>query len=342
MHMDMTADKILAIPLTEPERLFADKHGLSDQFKTWVKVWHPDKNQDAKAKDVFIHIGLLFQAAQKKAAADEWAAPGEIVFQCADGVARKMRFRKRSEFELGFMFYGRTALTWVVDKQHADLVARAGTTITGLKYSSARMRTEMERFMPNVISTFRTKDDRGGVVMLKTKDVYCLRDVVEAKGGKLVPEHVAWILNRLYNIACFLQWNGLSHNAISLDTVFVSPEHHSCLLLGGWWYAAPFGMKMKAVPARTHKLMPPDLKTGSSRTDLALIRALGRELLGDATGMHLVDDASVPARMTSFLRHPASGKAVDDYKNWGTCLEACFGERRFVKLPVEESDIFND
>lgn len=341
MNMNLTADKILAIPLNEPERLF-EKHDLPYQFRAWVKVWHPDVNKDAKAGDVLKHINELFKRAKVKAADDDWQTPGEVVFRCTDGPLRKMRYRRRHEFELGEMFYGKSALTWVIEEEHADLVARAGDAITGLKYSSPRMRTEMERFMPKVISTFKVTDGRGGVVMLKTPDVYCMRDVLEAKGGKLAPEHVAWILNRLYNIACFLHFNKLSHNAISLDTVFVSPEYHSCLLLGGWWYATPYDQKMIAVPARTSKIMAPGTKLGSSRTDLALIRQIGRELLGDASGMHLVDDASVPARMTSFLRHPAGSKAVEDFSNWGQCLEACFGERRFVKLPVQESDIFRD
>jgi len=38
--MDLTANKILSIPLTDPELLFT-KDGIKEEYKHLAKIWHP-------------------------------------------------------------------------------------------------------------------------------------------------------------------------------------------------------------------------------------------------------------------------------------------------------------
>ena len=78
------------------------------------------------------------------------------------------------------------------------------------------------------------------------------------------------------------------------------------------------------------------------RTDLELIRALGRELLGDISGARLMREKAAPPPMLDWLRLPAPQSAVDDYHTWQRqVLTASFGERRFMKLDLSADDLYS-
>jgi len=114
------------------------------------------------------------------------------------------------------------------------------------------------------------------LVVEKAPDQVPLRDLLEHLNGKLSAEHTAWILSSLLNIACYLQYAALTHNAVSPDTFFVSPEAHSGALLGGWWYATAAGARIGALPASTALIVALDV-TGSMGM---VADALARQGLG--------------------------------------------------------------
>jgi hypothetical protein len=194
-----------------------------------------------------------------------------------------------------------------------------------------------------VLSEFATETAHV-VVMKKTADVLSLRDVLTHFKGRIDERHVAWMMSALLNIACYWQYAGIAHNAVSLDTCFISPKHHTVLVLGGWWYSRPIGGKMIAAPSHTINYAPHDLltkKVADIRTDLEMIKALGRQLLGDVTGMRLASDKSVPQPMARWLKQAASDNAVDEYRIWKKkILHDSFDDRRFVELAVTSNDIY--
>ncbi|MFX4865105.1 hypothetical protein ABTB62_20195, partial [Acinetobacter baumannii] len=76
----------------------------------------------------------------------------------------------------------------------------------------------------------------------KTPDQLLLSDVLSFYKTTPFPlAHAGWIINGLLNIACYLEHSRLTHNAISAETVFVSPLRHTVHLLGGWWYSTLVG-----------------------------------------------------------------------------------------------------
>ena len=141
----------------------------------------------------------------------------------------------------------------------------------------------------------------------------------------------------LHNLVCYLEYAGLTHNDISPDTYFISPLRHSGALLGGWWYATETGNRIKKLNARSYRLLPPDIraaKNADNRLDFELVRATGREMLGDITGVKLESMNVAPKAMVDWLRFVSTGNAIEDYERWGDVLQASFGPRRFVEMKL--------
>jgi hypothetical protein len=341
----MTAAQILAIPVTAPERFFTSPDTVSAEKRALAKIWHPDLNGDSEeSKKVFAHINAIADKAEEKVAAGSWKAAGVLEFRAFDGSRKRLRFLKQRDFELGTMVYGRGAVSFVLKSDFADLFHTAKKRISGLTYASPKMEQEISRYMPKIKADFETDDQRFVMVIEKTPDLFLLEDVRVAAGGRIDPKHVAWILNSVYNICSYLQFAGVSHNAIAADTIFISPKFHSSVLAGGWWYAAETGRHLNALPSLTHRLAPPAAireKKADPSIDTTMVKVLGRYLLGDVSGMNL-KAIGVPAPMIEFLRKPAGQRAYQEYAAWGAALKASFGDRRFVEMDITESDIYKD
>lgn len=337
----ISADSILAIPKDEPERLFSGALGIKDEYRQLAKLWHPDHNPgDPRAPAVFSHLNLLHEAGQEKLRRGSWSPPGQLLVTDVDGKYWRLNYYKRRPFELGEIFYGRRAVGFLLAAGNADRARAAAAVIRGNSFSNDAMRAEMEKYLPSITSTVMVNDGRVLVVMPKTADVYLLDDLRKALGGSVDPRHVAWILSSLFNIACYLEYAGTVHNAFLGDTIFVSPQYHSTALLGGWWYAAKLGSPITHLPTAVHRIAPPAVlraKKADHQLDRIAIRAVGRELLGDATGMSLAGRAPDP--MLTFLRSPPHDSALKDYGAWRAVLESSFGPRRFVELVLPESAI---
>ena len=340
----LSAEALLAIRPTEPERLFTGEEAVAHrEFRVLAARWHPDRCPDAGTTGVFQHVNRLYDVAVRKLRGGIWQTPGLLVLRATDGATYKIRYRKERAFELGRLFVGREIVAYVIENDHADLFDSALQIIGRLPCADPRMAAEIGRHLPEVVRHFDTAEGRV-LVLRKSADQVLLRDLLDRCGGRMDARHVAWIISSLLNLACYLDFARLAHNAILSNAVFISPQQHSGALLGGWWYTVRQGQPLRAAPAATVQYAPPDAiarKRGDLRTDLELVRAVGRELLGDMTGARLARDKAAPQPMLDWLRLPTSGSPVHDYQTWQRqALKASFGERRFVKLNLSTTDLY--
>lgn len=341
------------LSLQEPERLFS--FGINEaqaEYKQLAKVWHPDVCTRPNATEVFSHLAKIYAQSQALRSEKKWIEPAEKIedekpgikaFKTVDGHIKRIDFLTVREFELGTAYIGDYHVTYVLRREFDDLFKNGVDTMERLSFKDNKMQAEMVRYLPLIQDIFRTPA-HSAVVLRKTPDCLLLSDVLKYMGGTLNPiGHIGWVLNVSYNIACYLQYAGLTHNGISSDTYFVSPVFHSGMLLGGWWYACKRKDRMLALPERTLAYAPPDIvrrKRSGFRTDLELIRAMGRELLGDVSGASLRYEAGLPEPIVQYLNMPSSGSAVEDYKTYkNKVLEACW-PRKYIELKLEAKDIY--
>jgi hypothetical protein len=329
--------------LKNPELLFS-KDDIKNQFRALALKWHPDRCHDPRCSEVFSHINNLYNSGLEKIKKGYWNTFGLLEVQSVEGKKYNIRYKAFIPFQLGVMYVGDTVVVYKVKKEFEKLYKSFIDNISGLRYNSDKMKEEFSRYFPAITATITTADDLY-IVLKKTQDVLPLSVVLKYFGGSIDPKSVAWIVSTLHNIHCFLQYNELVHNDITLDTYFISPSNHSGLLLGGWWYTAGVNKKLKGVPNGTFEKMRSKKrleKVADRMVDGELIRSLARTLLGDEIGMKLVSKLKVPEDMSMWLRFPGSGSAVQDYKKWrNEVLPKSFGERRFTPMNINITDAYD-
>lgn len=340
--MTLTADALLKIPVTRPELLYSsDLTLMKTQYRKLASHWHPDKGGSA---DVFAHIKLIFEQAETKIMFGTWETPNEFMFTTADGTKHIIRYNRKHKFELGEYYVGSTQVVFSLEKVNADLVDQCERTIKSFKYKNSEMEHHIGTYLPTKLKRFETSD-RVIVLIPKIPQTICLRDLLEHQGGKIDPKHVAWIVSRLYNLACYFQVSELTHNDISIDTLFLDPANHTVSIIGGWWYSREAGQRLIAASSNTMKNIPSDIlhdKIADPRIDLNLIRSIGRTLLGDSIGNKLVLDKTLPSALVSWFLGASNGDAIKDYRVWqDKVLKDSFGVRKFVPFEVSFNDVYS-
>ncbi|HET7233808.1 MAG TPA: hypothetical protein VFJ16_27605 [Longimicrobium sp.] len=341
----VTPDVLLAIPANRPDQLFSgDEEADRKLYWALALAYHPDRHPGRA--EAFKHLGELKAQRDRQIAEHRWPGAGIRELKLAGGKRLRIRYLRNVPFELGNALIATHSVTYLLREEHRALYQHAVRTIRHLPFENDAMRAEARRFLPHIELEAETSAGPA-LVLRKPPHAARLRDVLDHLGGRVNPRHVAWILSTLHNVGAYLSWAGLTHNAISLETVFVSPAHHSGMLLGGWWYARPAGERIAHLPGPSadlwQSILPHHLTAAgraTPRLDRELIRLAGRTLLGDAGGMRLLRDPAIPRALRTWVTSPGDDDGIVDYANWARTREAAFGPRKFVVMDLTPREIY--
>ena len=325
------------LDIKSPGEIFSgNSSSLKSEYDRLAKQYHPDHNKSPKANDEFIHLKKLYERAKDELKEGYWESKTTLQFS-----SYQAKFRRKLDLPIGRMYVGDSHVTFLVNKEHKMLWENAINTIKGFTYASDKMKKEISRYLPSIRTTAELSKHYV-LVLNKTPDLILLRDIPSST----IPDwdkHVAWILSTLHNLLCYFEFAGITHNDISLDTYFISPKYHSGVLLGGWWYSCKKGGKLLAVPTDSYSLFSPTMaktKIADYSLDKELIRALGRELLGDRVGTRLLVNKAAPLPFINWLRCSSSQPAAKEYSLWDKVLEKCYGEKKFMHMNVSAESIY--
>ena len=324
----MTKTEILRI--TKPGDIFPnDETKCKLKYKDYIKQYHPDvKGGDA---DVFEHITKLYKEAIKLIKTGEWEKTNYIELKTKEGKTFQINYLYTSDFEIGTYYVCKRHLIYIIDEEQ------------GKYYKNyLEMETVMKRTMPEVIKNGQLANGDFYIVISKTEDVYPLILLLKSV-KRLDPKHVAWMISRLSSICCFLEYNEIVHNGITLESCFVSPQYHSILLLGGWWYAVDSGKEMIGTTGEIYDLMPVTAKTSkmaSTITDLESVKLIGRQLFDEKSCRTLKMRKDIPDPIINFLVKGSSDNAIEEMTDWDNSLTDAYGKRKFVELNVTSEQIY--
>jgi hypothetical protein len=254
-----------------------------------------------------------------------------------------VKYQAMHLFDLGVVYISSKFVTWIFNKDCEDLLNRGLSSLTKLKYANDKMKLEMSKYVPEIHAKVELND---GImlVMKKKTDIILLKDILNHFGGKMPVKHAAWVISSMYNMACFTQYNGIMHGGFSLDNYFIYPQAHEGHLLGGWWFSHTIGEKLVALTQTGVDIAPVSMinkGVAHNTLDLEMIKLVGRQLLGDSSGVYLANDKTIPANLVRWLRDGAGKNAVKEYEGWHKVLTDSFGVRRFTELNLTENDIYS-
>lgn len=304
------------------------------EFRRLAKRFHPDSSSGDSAEDVFKHINELYVKADEMFSAGTWEATNYIEISSSTGRLTKLKYLRMRCFELGVQYIANNVVVYVLDGRNKKYYDNMVRSIKKIRYRDPAMEKEFSRYMPEILDAFESTEGKWVIAVSKSPDVFLLKDLLEHFNGSIEDRHVAWMISRLCNLCCFLDFNHLSHNGISLDNCYVSPEYHSILLLGGWWYCVPQGEKMIGTQAHIFDIMTPKVKTdkiGSIMTDLESVKLLAATLLGKT---------KAPDTFDKWVQTGSSGSAVDDFEKWNKALNESYGARKFITMELSQKDIY--
>lgn len=323
-------------------------------FQRLSSKWHPDKaSGEPQAVEVFQHVKSLYEKAVEQIKAGIWGGLHSVKFELKDSIIEASYLRKDEVLGFGDVYVGKRNVYYKTSKDNSDLVSLWRANISSLEVGS-KLKPGSEKVFESTLKAVPNQYmlegvDSGILVRVeKPAGYFCLKHVLEkAQIGPgvpsgLDPKHVAWILSRLYNLACLMQLSNVANIGISTSSVYISPVAHDVALLDGWQYASKFDSKAFAAPVKTLKHCPTLADTGIVNPShvLALIKAVGRECLGDPIGVNLQKRKDVPSSVTKWLNSPAGDNCYKEFAKWSKARDDGFGPRKFVEWNLKESDVY--
>lgn len=312
---------------------------LKKEFKQFALVSHPDRGGNT---DLMKKLNELYSDALKSIGVHKIKAfENEMEVVSLSGKCKVYKFKEQLDFELGKMLIGENHVTYLVEKQHKRFYDNAISKIKGIKYPTTELKEINSKFIPTIKDNFESKDYYV-LQISKTKDVHRL-GLVKDFIGKFDIKHTAWVTTRLSNILCVLEYNNIVHNGINLDNCFISPEFHSVMLIGGWWYCTNRNEKMIGTVSDVLNVMDLDTRTNkisTNKTDLDSIKEIGRKLNGGS--MVYIDSNKdlLPKAISDWFNKASEISSVDEYEKWEKALTDGFGKRNFIKFDISEKDMY--
>ena len=225
-----------------------------------------------------------------------WRDSDTAVFSSRDGEI-EVSYTYRTEIDGIDTYINKSSVIYVFTADRSTAAADMLKNISLIKYPSADIKG-LKNMLPQLKARYELKDDGVILAFEKSENVYPLFAF-----SQLHPKHVAWIISRLENISCLLEFNTLEHLHMDENNVFINPSSHEAFLYGGWW----------------------DLRPGSPKACLKGLRKTAQRICGFVT-------ADAPAEFETFLESQPRDSAYEDFGYWDEVIEKGFGGHHFSEF----------
>ena len=262
-------------------------------------------------KRMLEYLSALAQNEETKASEDRlWTNSEKEIFVTSDGTDITIEYIYKG-FEDGVHIYAtRKNVILIYPKGRSEEGERAITMFSGLAYPQADVR-DLARSFPSLVGRFLLDDGRLMIVCSKSESMYPVEMF-----GALPARHVEWIISRLENIACVMEYNEIVHGGITPANIFINPKTHEAALYGGW-HKVKKNMDFRAGL----------LKLNHVTTDLQDIRQTAKQLLGK-------DYEDAPKPLINFINGRPAKDAYDDFGLWDSVIENELGGRHFSEFKI--------
>lgn len=164
--------------------------------------------------------------------------------------------------------------------------------LSQIEYPSADIK-DLSRFLPNIIFKSALEDGRSIIIISKTDNIYPLFLFENLKATT-----VAWIISRLENLGCLLEFNNMDFRALRAEDLYINPKTHELFILDGW----------------------DGVEKTSRRNYLKDMRLIAKDIM---------DTSTAPELCMKFLDSDPEETAYDDFSAWDEVIMKGFNGHNF-------------
>ena len=190
------------------------------------------------------------------------------------------------------------------DKETADAYVK---NVRVLKYPTDDSKS-LRSYMPTVTNIFVLKDGQVLVIIDRGSREYPLSNYMN-----MPHVHAAWVMSRLENICCLLQYSGISIKDLRIEDLFVDVHNHQICMYGAFWR----------------------MEKKEDTEQLKKIREIVKSLMNIKIENKDFNDEPIPDAFYEFLTDEPKKDAFEDFQYWDTSLMLSYGNRTFVKYDEE-------
>ncbi len=284
-----------------------DTDFFHDYYSTITDLITPDKDK----------------AARKKKAEKLWEKADTEKFVCKDGTEIEINYMHRHMTDGVEVFTARRSIAFLFSESERYKAEKFRKNVSMLDYPSADTK-HLSNFFPNIIGGFDLNNGGRLLVISKDEDEYPLR-LFSGLDGR----HAAWIISRMENLCCVLEFSGLVHSALGIDTLYINPYLHQANLYGGWWMAG----RQNSFSADRKMIL-------TDKTDLSALRTAAANVLGFVSRKDVSSCDSIPQALKDFIVEEPYGDAYDDFGYWDKMLIKAYGERKFIDFNTDDEKVY--
>lgn len=164
--------------------------------------------------------------------------------------------------------------------------------LSQIEYPSADIK-DLSRFLPNIIFKSALEDGRSIIIISKTDNIYPLFLFENLKATT-----VAWIISRLENLGCLLEFNNMDFRELRAEDLYINPKTHELFILDGW----------------------DGVEKTSRRNYLKDMRLIAKDIM---------DTSTAPELCMKFLDGDPEETAYDDFSAWDEVIMKGFNGHNF-------------
>lgn len=249
-------------------------------------------NDEFRNKIIAYYMSKAIEKENDYSGDDLWEETGNVSFVLSNSQPLTIAYMDKYVYPKMECYLAKKNIVYIFDsREEADLFMRGLQSIT---FPEADMK--LHRCFPQLVQRAQLKDGREVLIFIRKPYFYPVEIFAPLRA-----EHLAWVISRMENICCALEYSGISHGDISPSSILVNPVTHEGMLFGDF---------RKIVRKSTSE-------------DLWQIRKTAKEILEKGTE---------PAKMTEFLGSTPIRDAYEDFEYWDTVIEIGFGGHKFIKM----------
>lgn len=308
--------------------LFDEKpeNDLKADYRNFAKQIHPDICKDPRAEEAFSKLKQLYARAIKCVELGTWDERNVVKLP---GIG-KIYYRDSKLFELGNRYVTNDQVIYVFDPDKGRYLKNYVDHVNCLRFPNQ----EMDRIYRPKLPVIQKRTDRA-LFIKKDPREFPMDLFLSAYKDKLTGKDIAWMISRMCDFLCYLQYNDLFVlNGFIPENLFINPDKHSISIYGGWWYCTKSGQKMIGTCREIYDIMPlsnRNTKMATTFTDVESIRVMFQKICAGK---------DIPEPIKKWLNAGSLVNPLDEYHRWDEALNKAYGERKFIVFSANADEIY--